>query len=313
MTSINTVIYCGGEMGPDTDKVSNIGTNGPTVQSSGVSTVVLWALHIGRPTNELLGDLMFNSSQYTLVSQGMYNPAFNNYPAEVASLKQSPGVSKIFFSVGGWRGEVRDFRTIAFMIKQYGYGPSSPLYQNFLALRNAFTIDGVCAIDGIDLDCEEDVDPSVIYQFSDMLFDLDFEVTFCPYENPTTFWQPAMQSLWNAGRQVSWWNLQCYSGGDGNMEDLSQWLSAIGAATGGTQESLAAAPSYLVPGLGVAGSGPDGKDPAKIQSSFANNALPAGITGGFLWDNGTILANETNGSPALTDYVKAINNGLSTS
>lgn len=43
------------------------------------------------------------------------------------------------------------------------------LRQNFQALRDAFTIDGQCLINGIDLDNEEDVLPSTIVDFAEIM------------------------------------------------------------------------------------------------------------------------------------------------
>ena len=311
----NSVIYCSGDLGPST-----ISQYISDIQGSGVTTVVLWAMHIGRPTipGQHLGDLIYNNSPYTLVSQGQYNADYSAYPAQVAQLKQNGSVTKIFFSIGGANPPVWDFTTIEAIIKEYGTGPSSPLYQNFSALRTAFTIDGSCVIDGIDLDCEESVPSSVITQFSQMLFGLGFEITFCPYEN-TEFWQTSMQDLWNGGQKVSWWNLQCYAGGGYNYSDLTPWISALAAVVG-----TAAAPSYLVPGLAVCGSESDGRCPSNsdcggntgIEQSFAN-WKSTGIQGGFLWLYDAIVSNESSSpspcseSADLQAYVQAIDEGLS--
>ncbi len=309
MANLNSVIYCSGEMGPPT-----ISEHISDVQGSGVTTVVLWAMHIGRPSiaGQHWGDLIYNNSPYTLVSQGTYNSDYAAYPGQVAQLKQNSDVTKIFFSIGGANPPVWDFTSIATIISESGTGTNSPLYQNFSALRSAFTTNGVCAIDGIDLDCEEDVSTDTIVQFSEMLFGLGFEVTFCPYANATNFWQPSMQSLWNAGYKVSWWNLQCYSGGYGNRYELPNWISAIAGVTGED-----AAPSYLVPGLAVSGSEGDGQCPTgsgSIESTFAG-WKSLGIPGGFLWNYGSILNNEGSGSCSgsanLAAYVQAIDDGLS--
>src|SRR5687768_15492931 len=94
----NAVLYVSGEMGPPT-----ISDHIADVQGSGVDTVVLWALHIGRPSiqGQNWGDLIYNESPYTLVSLGKYNSDYSGYPAQVAQLKQNGDVTRIFFSVGG--------------------------------------------------------------------------------------------------------------------------------------------------------------------------------------------------------------------
>ena len=207
MTSPNTVAYC--YMGPGVlaDHIDEI-------QQSGLTTVVLWALHVGRPdAGQQYGDLVYDYTGMTLVSAGAFNPFQKDdiaaWPSQVAALKQSGSVSKIFMSIGGANPPIDDFTTIQKMLNN---GQADVLQENFRALRTAFTVNGSCVIDGFDMDCEESIDESTMVQFCQMLFDLGFEVTFCPYWNQQ-FWQDCMQTLWNQGLKVSWWNLQCYSGG----------------------------------------------------------------------------------------------------
>ncbi len=56
-----------------------------------------------------------------------------------------------------------------------------------------------------------------------------------------------MQTLWDKGMKVSWWNLQCYAGGSGNRKPISQpWIDALGKVVG---KAKAAA----LPGAGSCG------------------------------------------------------------
>ena len=190
-------------------------------------------------------------------------------------------------------------------------GMANVLVENFAALKAAFTVNGACVIDGIDLDCEESVTEKSIIAFCQILFKLGFEVTFCPYTNQG-FWQDCMQALWNDNMKVSWWNLQCYAGGAGNRYNLKSWINTLAAVVG--QD---AAPSYVVPGLAVQGAG-TGEDQcptgdSSIESTFAGWRKDYALPGGFLWMYDSIVSNTQpcSGSvPGLADYVAAINDGL---
>lgn len=302
----NSAAYCSGDLGP-----GNIQNRISDIQGSGLTTAILWAVHIGRPeiSGQKYGDLIFNNYPDDLfVSAGKFDPndvsTIAAWPGQVAQLKQNSSVSKIFFSIGGWG--VKDFETIQFMLNN---GMSDKLTANLKALQTAFTVNGTCVIDGFDLDCEEYVDQSTIVGFCRIVFGLGFAVTFCPYMNQE-FWQGSMQTLWNDGHKVSWWNLQCYAGGGGNRTDLSPWIAALAAVVG-----KEAAPSYLVPGLAVAGSESDGQCPTgqdSICTTFAGWS-GLGLPGGFLWMYDSIVANPgaCGGQANLASYVSAINNGLS--
>jgi hypothetical protein len=306
MTSPNTVAYCTDALGP-----SQIANHVAEIQQSGLTTVVLWALHIGCPDipGQQYGDLVYNHTGETIVSAGVFNPlqisAIGAWPGQVAALKQSGSVSKIFISIGGASPPIFDFTTAQTMLNN---GQAGVLQENFQALRTAFTVNGSCVIDGFDLDCEEDVNESTIVQLCQMLFGLGFAVTFCPYTNQP-FWQDCMQTLWSQGLKVSWWNLQCYAGGGGNGSYLPSWIANLAAVVGNAD-----AASYLVPGLAVQGSEGDGQCPTGsggMEASFAG-WQNLGLGGGFLWTYDSTL-NNTQPCPGpanLAAYVAAINAGL---
>lgn len=308
MATYNSAAYCSGDLGP-----GNIASHIADIQNSGLTTAILWAMHIGRPSvqGQQYGDLVFNDMPNLIVSGGKFNPtnssAIAAWPAQVAQLKQQGSVSKLFFSFGGAVPWVQDFTTVQYMLTN---GMAGVLEENIAALKTAFTIDGTCAIDGFDIDCEEDVDASTIVGFCQILFRQGFEVTFCPFWDPET-WQGYMQTLWDQGMKVSWWNLQCYAGGNPNRGNLSPWIAALAAVVG--KET---APSYLMPGLAVAGAQDtnDGQCPTgnnSICTTFATwNGL--GLPGGFLWTYDWILKSPTlcSGQNKLSAYVAAINDGL---
>lgn len=301
----DTVAYSGGDSGP-----GNLASHIADIQGSGLTTLILWALHIGRPSvqGQHYGDFIFNDGVNLFISNGTFNPLGSAdiaaWPGQIAQLRQKGSIGKVYFSIGGQSPPVFDFTTIEYMLKN---GLANVLAGNLGALRKAFTVNGVCVIDGFDLDCEESVDPATIVAFCEILFAQGFEVSFCPYDNQG-FWQGCMQTLWNKGLKVSRWNLQCYSGGFWNRNDLASWIASIAAVVGKT-----AAPSYLVPGLSTVGEQnaqcPTGQD--SICSTFAGWSS-LGLPGGFLWTYDSIVANPggCNGTATLSNYVAAINTGL---
>jgi hypothetical protein len=298
MASYHTVLYSGGPLGP-----TQIDQHITDIQQSGFTTVVLWSFHIASN-----GDITFNDPP-TLVSGGKYI-GDTSWPGKVAQLKQNgSSVSKIFLSVGA--GGVSDFTHIQKLIQQYGTGPTSILCQNFMALRQAFTINGQCVVDGIDFDNEDNYDQDSMVQFAVMLFNMGFEVTFCPYTF-TQFWVDSLKALWKQGYRVSWWNLQCYSGGAGN--NPQDWINAVAPVVG-----KSAAPAFIVPGLWCyqTSSPSDAKCPEKICSPFSNwNAPPnnMGLQGGFIWLYDDILkfedSNPCQWTATTAGYANAIVKGL---
>lgn len=340
MPTLNTMCYCG--LGPgDTAKV-------PILQKSGVKTVIEWALHIGRDSlgPQKFGDFVLNGGYPKVndpfISQGKFNPQNNAqikaWPNDLARLKQSGGIEKIFFSIGGQGDPVFDFTTVQYMLDN---GMAKILQDNFTTLRKQFP-----AVDGIDLDCEEFgfsprnypklypisdanlVGPKTISQLGQILFDAGFEVTFCPaYPGDRDTWQMSMQLLSNAGHTVSAWNLQCYSGGEPNRRAITNWLKAIAAVKLPKSTFIGNnAGAYLVPGLAVQNQHADNPDPqcpagkGGMCLTFADmnkqgrDANYIDLAGGFLWTFEQIVSNNLkcgNSVPAAQDYVKAIINGLS--
>ena len=177
------------------------------------------------------------------------------------------------------------------------------LSDNVAALKQAFTVNGGCAIGGFDLDCEEDVDQSTIVALSQIFFEQGFEVSFCPYTNQG-FWQGCMQTLWDKGLKVSRWNLQCYSGGAGN--DVPSWIASIASVVGQQRTS------YMVPRLAVVGQQdaqcPTGQNQylqqfCGLEQPRPARRLPVAVHISILGNPGGC-----NGTATLASYVAAINN-----
>ena len=319
MNDLNVAAYCSAAFGPGIAQTLISET-----QQSGFTTIILWAMHIGRAGDvnkqnctaipgQSWGELVFNDGNIRITNGDTFNPdndpTIAAWPGEIAQLKQNgSSVTKIFVSIGGWLKYVCDFRTIEYMLEN---NMADVLKTNFQTLRTAFTINGQCVIDGIDLDNEEPVKASTITAFSEILFDLGFDVTFCPFSDPTE-WQGYMQTLWNEGNKVSWWNLQCYSGGDGNLANLQPWIDALSAVVGSEQ-----AASYLVAGLAVQGATDSSPQQCPTGQGGICESLASvskvGLGGGFVWKYDSILSNTQpcSGSiPTAADYAKAIQDGL---
>jgi hypothetical protein len=294
------------------------------LQGSGVTTVIVGMLHVGYPRDKdpgmELGDFVYNDyPQGLLVRAGKFNPngsqAIKEWPAQLARLKQQGSVQNVFLVVGSPPEYWPDFGTMQTMFAE---GKADLLRQNLVALKEALTIDGRCAIDGFDIDCEESLDQGIqdtVVRFCKMVFGLGFKVTFCPYQTGNeSWWQNCMQTLWDQGMKVSWWNLQCYSGGSSNRDNLQPWIDALGKVVGGDGAA------YLVPGLAPAGEDDVGGDvhcpsgPSSFESIAAGWKNPK-LAGMFLWryDPLGLAKNHAlcDGQNYLKNYVKAINDGLS--
>lgn len=254
-----------------------------SVKRSGFNTVVLALGHVhyqDSTPDPYYADIYYNNTE--IVSNGGYvGPA--NWIGLIEQLKQGPdAVERVLFSIGGW--DVGDFANIQRLIADFGTGPDSPLYRNFLALKQLFPV-----IDAIDLDNEEGLDHDSMVAFCRMLGAIGFQVTFCPYDEQSGWIQCLAELNRTDPGLVVGFNLQCYSGGGSN--DPGQWIDALRAALG---EDFPA--SFVIPGLST----DDG--PAQVHDQFADWAAD-GIGGGFLWTF------ESAGAQA-PDYAQAIADGV---
>jgi hypothetical protein len=258
MSTIMTAIYGGGPFYSGGQPVID------DLKASGFTTIVAWALHVNAA-----GDLIYNDP--TIVSGGQYvgDPG---WPGLLADLKQGEtSVNRLLFSVGGW--EAGDFPNIQALIQSQGTGPDSILYKNFAALKQA-----IPTIDAIDFDDESLYDQATTVAFSQMLYGLGYNVTFCPYTE-MQFWVECLQALNDeTPGLVTGFNLQCYAGGGGNTPQ--PWIDAIAQVMG----SGFPAASFVYPGLWCRngdGCG-SGSCPSDIASQFAG-WKSSGIEGGFIW------------------------------
>lgn len=297
-----TAIYGGGPLYTGGDSVIN------DLKGSGFTTVIACFMHI-----ESNGDFVFNNATDLLISEGEYvgNPV---WPAQMYSLKEgTTSVNRILFSIGGW--ETADFPNIKALIfaepgsypNHPDIGPNSILYRNFQALKTA-----IPSIDGIDLDDEDLYDEPTTIAFSQLLHNLGYQVTFCPFQQ-LNFWVDCLYRLnEQTPNLVTGFNLQCYSGGGRN--NPATWIQAIQAKMGPNFD----APGFVFPGLWCkngdtceSGQCPTGFN--SIANRF-NEWQSTGIQGGFIWLYDDILHCESSGvcpGPMNTAaYASAITQGL---
>jgi hypothetical protein len=187
-----------------------------------------------------------------------------------------------------------------------GTGPDSILYRNFAALKSV-----IPGIDAVDFDDEDLWDSTTTVAFAKMLHGLGYEVTFCPLSD-IGFWVGCLKQLNSAIPDlVTGFNLQCYSGGEGN--DPGEWITAVKKAMGPSFPAQA----FVRPGLWCANSPPsctEGQCPDSIEQTFAG-WRSLGLTGGWIWLLDDVIKCQDSGScsggPMGTEaYARAISEGL---
>lgn len=159
---------------------------------------------------------------------------------------------------------------------------------NFHQFRHLFP-----SITIIDMDCEETYDQASFVAFCQMLIDLGFGITFCPYsEYYQSFWTNSLKALntSNPGA-VKWWNLQCYSGGSGN--DPASWAKAITDAIPGFSTDGYVLASDSSRNLAYDNGQPEywgGDCPSSVQSLMGGFKGETCVGGGFIWTLDNVVA-----------------------
>ena len=117
------------------------------------------------------------------------------------------------------------------------------------------------AVDAIDFDDENNYDADSMRRFALMLGDIGFDVTVCPYTNPT-FWTSVVQTI-NTERPgtVTAVHLQCYSGA-GNSPCQRQWNFGEVPVYGGLDSS---------------------NSPEAVDEIVAGWHNQCAVTGAFMW------------------------------
>lgn len=230
-------------------------TQGPTtipnLQASGFVEVIVWNIAVNPA-----GDLNFNY-EFPLVADGVYigDAKHADFRQNMADLKVAPSsVAKLTFSVGSSNPGV--FEAIRDLIGAQGIGPTSILYRNFAALKEAFP-----GLDAIDFDDENCYDTDSMVNFAVMLGNIGFEVNLCPYRNNDFWIDVATRANQTRPGTVTAVHLQCYAGGSG-QSPCSGW-------------NFGSVPVY--PGLDTS------SNPADVSNTMSGWQQACGISGGFIW------------------------------
>jgi hypothetical protein len=214
---------------------SNIAKTEAILKDSGFTTIMLGLFHIGLEEHSYPGhpqtdaEIFFNDVSIIQGGQnaGKLSPGFDTtWAPKLASLKESTTIKEIYASFGG--GEpVQDFEAIR---KIHAKNLWSKLEANLKLLKQTLP-----AIDGIDMDCEDDYDKDSFIAFCKTIIEMRIDkkdtrslgLSFCPFDpTQTDFWVDALKQLEAAHPSaVKWWNLQCYAGGGANIP--SDWATAI--------------------------------------------------------------------------------------
>jgi hypothetical protein len=327
MTAPIIAAYALDALGP-----ANIATNLEATKA-GWTTILLGLFHIGYPPGDppnyqTEAEIFFNSTSIIkggkdagTLSAG-FDPA---WPQMIAALKENSPITRIHASFGGG-SPVVDFTTIKTIFEANNNSfKGTALETNMQLFSETFK-----EIDGIDMDCEDMYDPASFVAFCEMAIGMGFNLSFCPYTS-TDFWTGALAALEKShpGR-VTFWNLQCYAGGAGNVPQ--SWADAI-------KHTL---PDFDTDGYILAGdwcrqlAQPDanrkdwywvGDCPPAMEQMFAAFRAPPDapkgqrpIGGGFVWtlDNiiGYAASQKLKPDPdpcsnfGVNDYIAAIKAGL---
>lgn len=219
-------------------------------KQSGFNTLFLFTLNI--MSN---GDVQYNG---TLIATNGTYVGNSTWGSRLAAIKNDGRINRIELCIGSWGSTA--FDAIRDLVASQGTGSSSILYRNFLAIKNA------TGIDAIQYDDEGTYHASSATAFGQMLIGMGLKVTLCPYNwNSRTFWQSVKSGL---GANCDAIYLQCYDGGAGN--NPADWNTLFGGFK-------------VYPGLW--GNTTTWKD---CITRFRDWRQNLGITGGFMWLNGTL-------------------------
>lgn len=246
------------------------------IAQSGFQTIILWTLHVDQDAN-----LIYNDDY--IVSNGQLNESYYGPNGEIdiktkiSQLKsiENSNVEYILFGIGSGPPPI-DFSVIAKIYQNDTL--KTKMYNNFKVLIDL-------GIDGFDYDCEEfsgdvDVDKSLIDVIVDMTLNFDKMgvsiQTFVPY-NSINSWIQCLKNIYKMNNQqiINWWDVQCYSGGTGNKDELKSWINTIDENS--NQIGVSNGTGYIIPGFD-ASDGVNG-----IENDFKQYGSGV-VDGGFLWN-----------------------------
>jgi autotransporter-associated beta strand protein len=235
-------------------------------KASGFTTLITFAMHVDADGTLQLGG-------GPVCSNGVYiGPS--NWGALVATLKTPPTtVTRYEVCIGGWTDT--SFDNIKSIVAAQGVGPSSILYKNFQALKNA-----VPGIDAINDDDEQTYHLSSRTNFANMLGGLGYKYTLVPY-TAQSFWVNLKNNITNCDYVY----LQCYAGGAGN--DPKNWTTAFGGSNGFSLTGF-----HVIPGQ---------ESNTANTNNWSKWFLQTGVQGGFYYPD--IVFNTTNWAAAIRNGV----------
>ncbi len=254
--------------------------------SSGFTTLILSLFHIGSGENE--GDIYYNST--LIISKGQY--VGDAKWTEQLSRALGGTIKEVCASIGG--GGVVDYETIRTIYNENRQSfAGTMLWKNMQVFNRIFPF-----ITIIDMDCEETYDEASFVAFCQMLVDIGFGITFCPYTEQL-FWSNSLAALQASHPgAVKWWNLQCYAGGEGNEPKI--WAEAI-------QKKI---PKFNTNGFIIPGDSTNGGVSA-VETLIKTFNNEASVGGGFIWTLDNIINEYPNNSlEHMKAYVNAIRSGL---
>ena len=309
---------------PDSTTLQSYIAAATDLAGSGFATVNLWQFHV-----DPSGNLLVNAASPgpALISGGTLQSGFAYVPQVLAALTGSgSSVKTVRATIGGW-GLDPTFNNMVQLVNEYGTGPENPLYQNFAALK-------ALGIAGIDLDLEPAGGQGVVNDYPFYIGPLaqvitmaaaaGLDTTFCPYQNEN-FWLTLLAAVFtqNGGQQpVKSMNVQCYSGGAGNTQQM--WITAMNqylnlnivlpGKTVAQVFGISDLPAFVVPGFGIMDNGKP-QCPNVIQSALtAANFAQAGITGAYVFNYANIQTIQQNGScpnaNTTADFANALIAGI---
>lgn len=277
MNNSRIALYVGDELYPHqaNDPYASIAT----LQRSPLTSAIMGCVNVYQ------GALVFNDSFNPLFdATGQYNG--NSSWQDIISALRSPAIREIYLCFGTAAVEWLATNTTA-------------------ATQVLSYIKDNLGFDGIDIDYEGSTytqSSSPIYPAATAAINAGLKLTAAPYCNMSD-WQQWVDTVQNSGGEVSWLNVQCYSGGFAN--NPGDWTSIgvpIVAGTCPACSSPRCTPAEIenLYQVWVTGAGlPTNQCWGGIPNTGAQT-----IAGGFFWSYSSVKG------PDFSDYMYAMVNGL---
>ncbi|MEA4975640.1 MAG: RICIN domain-containing protein [Paludibacter sp.] len=233
------------------------------LKASGFTFGILFNVHV-EPDGTLItdGEVICKDGQY------VFDQKVAGYPNDIAQVDYVDDVNALLSGktsllrlehcIGGWGNHA--YKNISDLVNAQGTGPTSILYRNFKALKDA-----IPAVIAVNNDIEHDYEANSQSQFHIMLHDIGFKTTIAPYTNKS-YWDSFVAKV-EAARPgaVDRNYLQIYGGGSNNNPQ-----------------------NWRIGNLPIYGSRDIEANPGlthqEIVTAMTNWKSSAGIVGGFYWN-----------------------------